>query len=102
MNGILDISLVGLVLLVSLAYAAAALGPRAWRRRAADALASLASRLPDAYGVRRAAGRVAKASAAKIPGACGGCDDCGSQSPDSAETGGGEVHVPLDKIAKRG
>jgi hypothetical protein len=100
MNNILDGLLVGLALVMSAAYAAAALGPRAWRHRAAAALAGFAARLPKAYGLRRIAQRYAHSGAAQAPGACGGCDDCGSPTS-AAPHADGDVRIPLARIGRR-
>jgi hypothetical protein len=80
MNAILDNLLVGAVLLASLGYAIYKLGPRALRQRILAAL-----RL--------------SASAGKSQGACGGCDNCGTDTaPQSASA---EIKIPVAKIGRR-
>ncbi len=98
MNTFLDDSLVGLMLSAALAYAFATLGPqKAWRRVLAM-LAVMLERAPRALGLRPAAQRLAAAAAAKIQGACGGCDNCASQkSPPAGRT---EIRVPIGSIAR--
>jgi len=98
MNALLDDSLVGLLLLVSALYALAALGPSDLRRRVLGALAALLERAPAALRLRAAAQRLARATEAKAPGACGGCDNCASGTP-PANTGG-EIKVPISSIAR--
>jgi hypothetical protein len=40
-------------------------------------------------------------SAGKAHGACGGCDDCGSEQAAAKTPPGGEVRVPVEKIGRR-
>jgi hypothetical protein len=103
MNGILDDFLVGLVLIISAGYAMYSLGPRSLRSRTFAALGRVIARAPAFPGVGRLAGWLAAASADKSKGACGGCDNCGSDSETTpASTGAAsEVRVPLAKIGKR-
>ena len=98
MNVLLDDSLVGLALLVSALYALAALGPGNLRRRVLATLAALLARAPAALRLRPAAQRLARAADAKAPGACGGCDNCGSGAPPA--NSGGEIKVPVSSIAR--
>jgi len=100
MNSILDYSLVGLALLVSAGYAVSSLGPRSLRRRVLAALSRALERAPVFLGLRRAAQRLAVASAGKAQGACGGCDSCGSEAP-TATSPAAEVRVPVTKIGRR-
>jgi hypothetical protein len=110
MNGIVDNSLVGLALLVSLGYAVSSLGPKSLRRRLLAALSRATARAPALPGLRRLSGRLA-AAAGKAQGTCGGCDDCGtaqpsapqsSAPPSSAENSpAGEIRVPVGKIGRR-
>ena|ERR1700722_17453743 len=97
MNGILDNSLVGLALLMSAGYALLTLGPRSLRRRLLAALGRAAARAPLPLGLRQAAQRLTAAAADKPAGACGGCEDCGSEKSTSAA----EVSVPVEKIGRR-
>jgi hypothetical protein len=105
MNSVLDNSLVGLALLASAAYALVKLGPRSLRQRMLAGLSRLIARAPPAFGLRRISERLGAASAGKAQGACGGCDDCGSeQTP--AQQGAqnlpqSEVRVPVANIGRR-
>ena len=104
MNSVLDNSLVGLALLASAGYAAMKLGPRSMRRSVLAASSRLLARAPSALGLRRLAGRLAAASAGKAQGACGGCDNCGSEpTAQSAAQNSptAEVRVPVAKIGRR-
>jgi hypothetical protein len=97
MNSILDNSLVALALIVSAGYALSSLGPRSLRRRVLGSLSRAAARAPVFLGLRRISSRLGAAAAGKAPGACGGCDDCGSaQNSPAAET-----RVPVAKIGRR-
>ena len=100
MNSILDYSLVGLALLVSAGYAVSSLGPRSLRRRALSASSRVMARAPAFLGLRQIAQRLAAASAGKAQGACGGCDNCGSEAPAAAPPTA-EVRVPVTKIGRR-
>ena len=111
MNGFLDGTLVGLVLLVSAGYAVSSLGPRSLRRRVLAGFARVAARAPAVLGLRGTARRLAAASAGKGQGACGGCDGCGDEaaakaappqqgSPQNANAS--EIRVPVDQIGRRG
>jgi hypothetical protein len=64
MSRLLDHVLVGLVLLVSAAYAASALGPRSLRRRVLAALSRVMARAPASLGLRRMAEWLTPAAAA--------------------------------------
>jgi hypothetical protein len=81
MNAVLDNILVGALLLASLGYAVYRLGPRALKKRILAAL-----------------GR--SASAAKSQGACGGCDNCGTD-PAAPQSSSGEIKIPVGKIGRR-
>ncbi len=76
MNVYLDDFLVGLVLIAGFGYAIYALGPKSLR--------------PPIMGP-------------KGKGACGGCDNCGSESPTVPTPDGEapEIRIPLSKIGKR-
>jgi hypothetical protein len=107
MNSILDNSLVGLALLVSAGYAVSSLGPRSVRRRLLAALSRAAASAPKFLGLRRAARRLEVASAGKVQGACGGCDDCGSEQAPAVKAStqnaaAAEVRVPVATIGRRG
>ena len=101
MNGFLDNSLVGLVLLVSAGYAVFSLGPRSLRRRALAALGRVTARAPAFLGLRRVSQWLAVASAGKAPGACGGCDSCGSEQSPTQKSTDAEITVPVAKIGRR-
>jgi hypothetical protein len=101
MNGILDNILVGLALIVSAAYAVSSLGPKSLRRGLLGATARLTARAPAFLHLGRAAQWLAMAAAGKAPGACGGCDSCGSDQVPAQQPPLPEVNVPLTKIGRR-
>jgi hypothetical protein len=105
MNSVLDNSLVGLALLASAGYAVVKLGPRSLRRRMLAGLSRLIARAPLAFGLRRISERLGAASAGKAQGACGGCDDCGSEQTPAQQAAQNlpqsEVRVPVAKIGRR-
>ncbi len=80
MNAVLDNLLVAAVLLASVGYAVVKLGPRTLRTRILSAL-----------GFAAASG--------KAP-ACGGCDNCGTESS-SVPQPPSEISVPVAKISRR-
>jgi hypothetical protein len=86
MNTVLDDLLVGALLLASVGYAVYKLGPRTLRTRILAAL----GRSP---------------AAGKQDGACGGCDNCGSEStaPQSSASSNtsAEIKIPVTKIGRR-
>src|SRR5277367_190813 len=98
MNGVLDDSLVGLVLLISAGYALISLGPRNLRRRMLAAMSRIFAYAPKFSRLRRLSQRLEVASRGAVQGACGGCDSCGSEqapaSPTQISTPA-EVRVPL-------
>lgn len=100
MKSVIDNALVGLALIVSAAYALLSLGPRSLRRRMLAALSRAAARAPAFLGLRRTAQRLA-ASAGKVPGACGGCDSCGSEEAATPKPPAAEISVPVTKIGRR-
>jgi hypothetical protein len=105
MNGVLDNSLVGLALLASAGYAVMKLGPRSLRQHMLAGLSRLMARAPPAFGLRRLAERLGTASAGKAQGACGGCDNCGSEQTPAQKAAQNlqqpEVRVPVAKIGRR-
>ncbi len=101
MNSVIDNSLVGLALLGSAGYALLSLGPRSLRRRWLAALSRATARAPAFLGLRRTAQRLAVASAGKAHGACGGCDDCGTEQSVTKKSDAGEITVPVEKIGRR-
>ena len=116
MRYVLDLLFVGLVISVSLAYVVFALGPKALRVRAADAIAARAARVPSAFKLRRGVFWLSESLGAKAGGACGGCNSCGtttkdpaaaSKDPAAASAGtsaaaGRDVRVPVARIGRRG
>jgi|ERR1700678_1870206 hypothetical protein len=102
MKSVLDNSLVGVALLTSAVYAISALGPRALRRRLLAFLGRLTARVPRYLGLGRIAQRFAAAATGKAQGACGGCDNCGSEPAASdPKSPASEVRVPVEKIGRR-
>ena len=105
MNSVLDNSLVGLMLLASAGYAVVKLGPRNLRQRMLGGLSRLIARAPPALGLRQISERLGAASAGKAQGACGGCDNCGSEQtpaqPAAQTLPQSEVRVPVAKIGRR-
>jgi hypothetical protein len=105
MNGVLDNSLVGLALLASAGYAVVKLGPRSLRPHMLAGLSRLIARAPSAFGLRRISERLGAASAGKAPGACGGCDNCGSEQTPAQQAAQtlppSEVRVPVATIGWR-
>jgi hypothetical protein len=87
MNHLLDGTLVGLALLASVAYAAAAFGPRTWRRALLAGLAWMMGRMPAFLGLRLLAGRVSAAAYAQAKGSCGGCGTCAADAAPGAAAG---------------
>jgi hypothetical protein len=108
---ILDNGLVALVLIASVGYALASLGPKAQLKRLWTALARLAARAPPRLHLGGIARRL-EGAAAKSTGGCAGCENCepepasGEKSPSAerraADGRASEVRVPLEKIGKRG
>ena len=98
MNPLLDDLLVGAALLLSLVYALVKLGPRALRTRMLEISSRMLAAAPAVFRLGRAAQRLSAASG-KAPGACGGCDNCGSES--SPPKVSAEISVPVGKIRRR-
>jgi hypothetical protein len=101
MHGILDDLLVGVVLLASVIYAAFSLGPRTLRRRLLVSAAALLRSLPRFSGLHEVALRLETAASTKAKGSCGGCDNCGSDQPPTAQNSPSEVKILPSKIGKR-
>ena len=106
MNSVLDILLVGLALLASAGYALLSLGPRSLRRRLLAGMSRLTARAPAFLGLQRASQRLAVAAAGKAHGACGGCDDCGSENAPATTAAEqpspvAEIRIPVTKIGRR-
>ena len=98
MNHLLDDLLVGAVLLLSLGYAFARLGPRTLRQRMLAAVSRLLASAPAIFRLGRVAQRLSAASG-KAQAACGACDNCGSESPSPKVSA--EISVPVGKIGRR-
>ncbi len=98
MNHFLDDLLVGAVLILSLGYALAKLGPRSLRGRILVGLSRALMSAPPAWRLGPMAQRLAAASG-KTQAACGGCDNCGTESP--AQQVSAEISVPVGKIGRR-
>ncbi len=108
MAHLLDTLVVGLVLAASAGYAMFTLGPKSWRGAVASRLGVLAPRLPTRLGMRRAVQRLSDSMASKAGGACGGCDNCGSESASKPVSGttaapntAGEVRIGVAHIGRR-
>jgi hypothetical protein len=102
MHGLLDEILVGGALLASILYALLSLGPRTLKRGLAVRAAAWVRSIPEMPGLRSLSRRLETAAAIKPPGACGGCDDCGSATPAaSAGSTESEIRIPVSAIGKR-
>jgi hypothetical protein len=101
MNAVLDNSLVGVLLLASVGYAAYKLGPRTFKRRILQTLSRAMAAAPAYLKLTRAAQKLDAASAGKAQGACGGCDNCGTESASEPQSSSGEIKVPVANIGRR-
>ena len=99
MNAFLDDLLVGAVLLASVGYAAAKLGPKLWRQRMLETSSRVLNAAPGFLRLQGLAQRL-EAASGKHTGACGGCDNCGAE-PSPAPQSSGEISVPVSKIGRR-
>lgn len=99
MNAVLDNFLVGVLLLLSVGYAAYKLGPRTLRTRILKTAGRAMTAAPAFLGLGRAAQRLA-AAAGGPAGACGGCDNCGAE-PASPKVSSGEINIPAASIRRR-
>jgi hypothetical protein len=102
MNAVLDNFLVGVLLLVSVAYAVYKLGPRTLRSRILQSLSRAMAAAPVFLKLGRAAQKLDAASAGKAQGACGGCDNCGTETSTEQQTSSGEVRIPVANIGRKG
>ncbi|MDP9082735.1 MAG: hypothetical protein M3N50_03095 [Pseudomonadota bacterium] len=100
MSSVLDNSLVGLALLVSVGYAIASLGPRGLKSRVSAALIRGLAPAPAFLGLRRLAQHLANAATGQAQAACGGCDNCGSEAS-GVQKSQAEVSVPVREIGRR-
>jgi hypothetical protein len=111
MNKMLDSGLVALLLIASVGYALAALGPKSQLRRLWTVLARLAASAPPQLHLDAIARRL-QGTAAKSAGGCGGCENCEPKPAAGAKSSGAErqaagsreseVRVPLENIGRRG
>jgi hypothetical protein len=101
MSSFFDNALVGFALLLSAGYAVFSLGPKSLRHRSLAALSRAAARAPSFLRLRGIAQKLAAASAVKASGACGGCDNCGSEPPAQRPSSGPDINVPIAKIGRR-
>ena len=105
MNSVIDNSLVGLALLASAWYAVMKLGPRSLRQGVLEGLSRLFAHAPAAFSLRGISERLGAASAGKAQGACGGCDNCGSEQTPAQQAAQdsppAEVRVPVARIGRR-
>jgi len=101
MNTLLDGSLVALALLASVGYAVSSLGPRTLRVRLLSATSRLAELAPAYLRLGRVARRLAAAALVKPQGACGGCDNCGTESAAAPHSAAAEFKVPVANITRR-
>ena len=102
MNTLLDNSLVGGAILLSAIYAVAKLGPRDLRKRMLAALSRALAAAPPFPGLRRVQQNLANAAAGKAQGACGGCDNCGTESSSEPQPSSGEIRIPVANIGRKG
>jgi hypothetical protein len=96
----LDNIVVALALIISVCYAALALGPKSLRKRWWGALAEHAEKAPPALHLGGVARRL-RAVADRASAACGGCESCGPE-PAASSGSAREVRVPLATIGRRG
>ena len=101
MNALLDNLLVAALLLASICYAVYKLGPRTLRKRILAAISRAMAAAPPSLKLGAAAQRL-DASAGKAQGACGGCDNCGSESASESQPSPAEIKIPVAKIGRRG
>jgi hypothetical protein len=99
MNAVLDNLLVAAVLIASVGYAVVKLGPRTLRRRILSALGLVFESAPAFLKLGGMAQRFAAASG-KAQAACGGCDNCGTESSSEPQPPA-EINVPVAKIGRR-
>ena len=102
MNAVLDNFLVGVLLLASVSYAVYKLGPRTLKRRILQTLSRATAAAPGFLKLGRVAQKLDAASAAKVQGACGGCDNCGTESSSEPQpSSSAEIKIPVAKIGRR-
>jgi hypothetical protein len=101
MNAVLDNFLVGVLLLASVSYAVYKLGPRTLKRRILQTLGRAMAAAPAFFRLGRVAQKLDATSSAKALGACGGCDNCGTESSSEPQPSSGEIKVPVANISRR-
>jgi hypothetical protein len=101
MPQLIDRMLVGLVLLMSAAYALFALGPKALRSRMAASFADLAARASAIPGLRGWLRRLSASLGNKAQSTCGGCDNCGAEPAAKESLPAAEIRVPTTRIGLR-
>jgi hypothetical protein len=101
MNAVLDNFLVGVLLLVSVGYAVYKLGPRTLRSRILRTLSRAMAAAPASLKLGLVAQKLDAASLGKAQGACGGCDNCGTESSSEPQSSSAEIKVPVAKIGRR-
>jgi hypothetical protein len=110
MNTLLDNSLVGGAILISAVYAVARLGPRTLRARMLIALSRRLAAAPSFLKLSRVSKGLA--AAAQAQSACGGCDNCGTETKPAAQKSSEpsassqtqasqEIKVPITNIGRR-
>jgi len=102
MNAVLDNFLVAVLLLASVGYAVYKLGPRALKRRILQTLSRATGAAPAFLRLGRVAQKLGAASLGSVPGACGGCDNCGTESSSAPQPPpSAEIKIPVAKIGRR-
>ena len=101
MNAVLDNFLVGVLLLASVSYAVYKLGPRALKRRILQTLSRATAAAPVFLRLGRVAQKLDATSSGSAQGACGGCDNCGTESSSEPQASSAEIKIPLAKIRRR-
>lgn len=101
MNAVLDNFLVGVLLLASVSYAVYKLGPRTLKRRILQTLSRATAAAPVFLRLGRVAQKLDAASLGSAQGACGGCDNCGTESSSEPQASSGEIKIPVAKIRRR-
>jgi hypothetical protein len=100
MNAVLDNFLVGVLLLLSVGFAAYRLGPRRFRKGMLATLSRVMSAAPAFLRLSGAAQRLANAAGGPA-GACGGCDNCGSETSSQPPPSSAEIKIPVANIGRR-
>jgi hypothetical protein len=101
MNAVLDNFLVGVLLLASVSYAVYKLGPRTLKRRILQTLSRATAAAPVFLRLGRVAQKLDAASSGSAQGACGGCDNCGTESSSEPQPSSAEIKIPVAKIGRR-